>query len=200
MLESMKKIVENSTSSPVISNSGSMGKVDSGSASKVWFRRRCWSRRLEDGKRLRWCCGGGCWFGRRLFQIRYWGSGYNTSVFWRAIKSKVTNLVTDMAPYVVCPFRFGGRFTWFFVRAVVVIMSPLIAVNTKFVSLRDLALFAPHGGKGSFVGRIRSFCLLVFLMRLLSGGVSLEVPIIRRCVFIVGFSCLNTIQREKDVF
>ena len=79
-------------------------------------------------------------------------------------------------------------------------MSLLVAINTKFVGLGDLALFASHGGNCCFVSRIRSFWLVVFLLSLVSGRISPRVPIIRRCVLEICFSCLNTIKRKEDVF
>ena len=79
-------------------------------------------------------------------------------------------------------------------------MPFFIAINTKFISFGDLALFAPHGGKCCFVSRIRPFWLIVFLLNLVFESISPGVPIVRGCVFVDGFSCLNTIQREKDLF
>ena len=78
-------------------------------------------------------------------------------------------------------------------------MSFLVAINTKFVGLGDLALFNPPCGKCCFVSQIRPFWLVVFLLRLVSGRVSPKVPVISRCVLVIGFSCLNIIKREEDL-
>ena len=79
-------------------------------------------------------------------------------------------------------------------------MPLFIAINTKFVSFRDLALFAPYGGKRCFVGGVRPFWLSLFLLELVSESISSGLPVVRGCGHVGGFSCLNTIQREKDLF
>ena len=70
-------------------------------------------------------------------------------------------------------------------------MPFFIAIDTPFIGFGDLALFAPHGGKCCFVSRIRPFCLIVFWLNLLFESISHGVPIVRECVFVDGFSCLN---------
>ena len=79
-------------------------------------------------------------------------------------------------------------------------MSLFVAIYTKFVGLGDLALFASHGGNSCFVGGVRPFWWSLFLLELVSESISPGMPVVRGCVLVGGFSCLNTIQREKDLF
>ena len=110
----------------------------------------------------------------------------------------MTNLIIDMASFF-CLFRFKRGFARFLIWAVVVIMSLLKAVDTKFIGFGHLTLFAPHSGKCCFVDRVGPFLWMVSLLTFVSRKISFGVSVVRRCGFVLGFSCLYSIKREKKL-
>ena len=80
-------------------------------------------------------------------------------------------------------------------------MSPLVTVDTEFVSFGNLTLFALDIGKGSFVGRVISFlCSLnLVVSRFVTVIIiSLGMFVVGRRRFVVGLTGLYTIKREKN--
>ena len=67
-------------------------------------------------------------------------------------------------------------------------MSPLVTVDTEFVSFGNLTLFALDSGKGSFVGRVISFLSILNLVvsRFIPVIISAEMFVIGRRKFVVG--------------
>ena len=77
----------------------------------------------------------------------------------------MTNLIANVASCFLGPLRFRRLFARLFIGAGIVIMPPLVAVDTEFVSFGNLPLFAFNSRKCSFISRMSSFFACVELVR-----------------------------------
>ena len=99
-------------------------------------------------------------------------------IFGGTVKSEVTNLIANVASCFLGPLRFRRLFVRLFIGAGIVVMSTLVAVDTEFVSLGNLALFSFKHRKCSFMSRMSSFLreLKLFVSRFVT-GVSIAVMV-----------------------
>ena len=73
------------------------------------------------------------------------------AVFWGTVKSKVSNLITNVAACLLRPLWLRRGFARLLKWTRVFIVPTLVAVHAELISPRNLALFTSCGGKGCLI-------------------------------------------------
>ena len=74
------------------------------------------------------------------------------AVFWGTVKSKVSNLIANVAACLLRPLWLRRGFARLLKWTRVFIVPTLVAVYAELISPRNLALFTSCGGKGCLIG------------------------------------------------
>ena len=74
------------------------------------------------------------------------------AVFWGTVKSKVSNLIANVAACLLRPLWLRRWFARLLKGACIFIVPTLVAVYAEFISPRNLALFTSCGRKCCFIG------------------------------------------------